>query len=111
MLIQRRVLLPVQVQGIPAEWIWEIAVEGHPNDLSGMILNLVDLDRFMSEIKSEVENFQVPSPDEWLKSHELKFQAFLRDLISVRKSLSAGENIKLYWSRLESDRAEFGRRF
>ncbi len=111
MLIQRRVLLPVKVQGIPAEWIWEIAVEGHPNDLSGMILNLVDLDRFMSEITSEVENFQVPSADEWLKSHELKFHAFLQDLLTVRKSLSAGENVKLYWSRLESDRAEFGRRF
>jgi hypothetical protein len=75
MLIQRRVLLPVQVQGISAEWIWEIAVEGSPNDLSGMILNLVDLDRFMGQIASEVKSFQVANADAWLKSHEPKFQS------------------------------------
>lgn len=111
MLIQRRVLLPVQVQGISAEWIWEIAVEGSPNDLSGMILNLVDLDRFMGQIASEVKSFQVANADAWLKSHEPKFKVFLHDLFTVRKSPSTGDNIKLYWSRLESDLAEFGRRF
>lgn len=111
MLLQRRMVMPVQIQGIPAEWIWEIAVQGQPNSLSGMILNLVDIDRFMNDIVNEVERFQVSNADEWLKSHETKFQKFLTDLVSVRKSISIGGDIKLYWSRLECDRAEFGRRF
>jgi len=111
MLVQRRVILPFQIQGIPAEWIWEIAIEGRPNNLSGMILNLIDIDRFMSHIVHEIKSFHIPLADDWLKSHEAKFQDFLDELCSVRKSLSAGENIKLYWSRLECDRAEFGRRF
>lgn len=111
MLMQRRVLLPAQIQGIPAEWIWEIAVQGQPNSLSGMILNLVDLDRFMSDIVKEIESFQVLSADQWLKSHEARFQNFLKDLVTVRKSISVGDDIKLYWSRLECDQAEFGRRY
>lgn len=111
MLLQRRVLLPVQVQGIPAEWIWEVAVQGRPSELSGMILNLVDLDRFMGEIVQEINGFRVSIADEWFKSHESKFNIFLKDLVVVRKSLSIGKDVKLYWSRLESDRAEFGRRF
>lgn len=111
MLLQRRVLMPVQIQGIPAEWTWEIAVKGQPNSLSGMILNLIDIDRFMNDIVNEIESFQVACADDWLKSHEAKFQKFLEGLITVQKSISIGDDIKLYWSRLESDRAEFGRRF
>ncbi len=111
MLIQRRVLLPIQVQGEPAEWIWEIAVQGVPNRLSGMILNLSDLDRFMNSITDEIHQYQIPSAQKWLNSHEVKFQNFLEDLANVRKSVSMGEEVRLFWSRIESDQAEFGRRF
>lgn len=111
MLIQRRVLLPICVQGIPAEWVWEIAIEGQPNRLSGMIMNMVEIDRFMNEEKEKIGRATIASANDWLSSHRSAFETFLQDLRDVRRSPSLGENVSLYWSRLESPGAEFGRRF
>lgn len=96
----RRQIVRAEIEGETAQWMWEFAVSGVPNQESGMILSLPKLDEFLrKQIEGLGKDFLIPSAQAWMSE-----KASLAATELLKEAL--GESPKVAWQRLISSTTE-----
>ncbi|MDX9731760.1 MAG: hypothetical protein RBT63_08320 [Bdellovibrionales bacterium] len=92
--VRRRPFTAV-LEGIPGEWSLEAAVLGIPDPESGMVLNLIEMDRLLDQLltviasKDEIRDVQA-----LLREMRVSFQGELAKLQAVEKNKTVAPKLE-----------------
>lgn len=92
----RKKRFPCIICDEPAEWLWEVALDGTPDVESGMIVSLPDIDLFLDDQISRLKDIEIQDPHAWLRGISFLIQKRFEE-----------KRVTCRWQKIVSDQTEY----